>query len=648
MAETNEDVEDTPEQWTAKQAAIALLPALPTTEEEPPTEAPFVVTKEYRRIAEFADAVRRERYIGLCYGPTGVGQTLSARRYARWDLVEPAVQHFKFFHTHNVPREILDTRSAVYTPKVHNSPGRLDKELAFVQDRLSWAIQTLEHPEHEPPDLTRHQGRYAELLIVDEADRLKTPTLEQLRDRHDRTGVGLILIGMPGIEKRLARYPQLYSRVGFVHHFRVLSAEEQAFVLARHWPELGLHDPNDFTTAEALATIIRITSGNFRLTARLVAQIKRVLDINQLTVVTKEVIEAARESLVIGVLGPPSATPAPAPATTPPRSGPSSPLPAASPSTATSRSPCAPTGPSSTARSPHWRPAAPSSCAASSTSAGPWNTWPTCSPPSTAVAYGSGPCTNSSTPPNTENCSGRSPTALSTLAERARLVAYDRAGFGRSGRTDEQPGIDDMASDLAGMVEAVVPDELVLVAHSMGGLVARRAAETLAPRLKGLLLVDPTPETAPVYDVLDQTTKKIDRALAVAQVLCRFRPLRRLASGNVRRLFSRDTYEAMLAEDFVPDGIAQTRKEARAVAAAVPQFRSRPPRPPQCPTILLSATRPRKGRERQHADIREHQRSYAESLPDGRFESADSAHFIQAEQPQLVAERVRQLLGLPA
>ncbi|MBM0236158.1 AAA family ATPase [Micromonospora sp. ATA32] len=265
-------------------------------------EAPFVVTKEYRRFAEFADAVRRDRYIGLCYGPPGVGKTLSARRYARWDLVEPAVQTFRFFEPDRIPREILDTRSAVYTPKVHNSPGRLEKELAFIQDRLSWAIETLEHPEHNPPTLSGNQGRYAELLIVDEADRLKTPTLEQLRDRHDRTGVGLILIGMPGIEKRLARYPQLYSRVGFVHHFRVLSAEEQAFVLARHWPELGLHDPDDFTTAEALATIIRITNGNFRLTARLVAQIKRVLDINQLSTVTKEVVEAARESLVIGVL----------------------------------------------------------------------------------------------------------------------------------------------------------------------------------------------------------------------------------------------------------------------------------------------------------------------------------------------------------
>jgi DNA transposition AAA+ family ATPase len=113
--------------------------------------------------------------------------------------------------------------------------------------------------------------------------------------------VGVILIGMPGIEKRLARYPQLYSRIGFAHHYRTLSTEELTFVLANRWQELGLTiDPQDFTDAEAIAAVARITNGNFRLIQRLFTQITRIRDINQLNGVTKEVVEAARETLLIG------------------------------------------------------------------------------------------------------------------------------------------------------------------------------------------------------------------------------------------------------------------------------------------------------------------------------------------------------------
>ena len=42
------------------------------------------------------------------------------------------------------------------------------------------------------------------------------------------------------------------------------------------------------------------TNVNFRLTSRLIGQIERILRINQLAMVTKEVVEAARENLVIG------------------------------------------------------------------------------------------------------------------------------------------------------------------------------------------------------------------------------------------------------------------------------------------------------------------------------------------------------------
>jgi DNA transposition AAA+ family ATPase len=266
----------------------------------PSADPEFVVTKQHRRFAEFCDAVRRDRYIGLCYGVPGVGKTLSARRYAQWEIVKPMLDHFRLLET-TAPPQAIERRTIFYTPKVHNTPRLLDKELRLLHEKFSWAIETTLHPEHQSAQLLQNDGAYAELIIVDEADRLKTAGLEALRDHHDRTSVGLILIGMPGIERRLARYPQLYSRVGFLHHYQPLSTDEQAHVLAHRWPEYGLDDTDDFTASEARAAIIRITSGNFRLTTRLMAQIRRIMEINQLATLTSEVVDAARESLVIGV-----------------------------------------------------------------------------------------------------------------------------------------------------------------------------------------------------------------------------------------------------------------------------------------------------------------------------------------------------------
>jgi DNA transposition AAA+ family ATPase len=136
---------------------------------------------------------------------------------------------------------------------------------------------------------------------VDEADRLKMVSLEQMRAIFDAGGVGLVLIGMPGIEKRMARYPQFYSRIGFVHEFRPLNVLEMRRLLTKGWTPLGVSLPE--LDSEAVTSVIRVTGGNFRLFERLLTQIERITEINKLTKVTKDVVEAARESLVIGQTG---------------------------------------------------------------------------------------------------------------------------------------------------------------------------------------------------------------------------------------------------------------------------------------------------------------------------------------------------------
>jgi hypothetical protein len=101
------------------------------------------------------------------------------------------------------------------------------------------------------------------------------------------------------MEKRLARYPQFYSRIRFVHEFRPLAAKEVRELLDRRWAPPGVCLPQQPLDAETVAAIIRITGGNFRLLNRL-TQMERILEINALQQVTKTVLEAAREGLVIG------------------------------------------------------------------------------------------------------------------------------------------------------------------------------------------------------------------------------------------------------------------------------------------------------------------------------------------------------------
>lgn len=263
----------------------------------------FIETKEYKRFAEFCDACIKYKYIGICYGLPGVGKTLSSRYFSNWDYIEKQIA-YKTAKDIGVDADekILKAKTIFYTaPAVRATKMTEQIDSIGVKINMVRAMYKL-RTEGEGVNYPTNAYDEIDLIIVDEIDRLKLQNLEQLRDIYDRNDIAMILIGMPGIEKRLARYPQLYSRIGFAHEFDKLSKDETHHILEYKWEELGLSIKlEDFSDYEAITSIIKITGGNFRLIHRLFTQIERILDINKLEKITTEVVEAARDSLVIGI-----------------------------------------------------------------------------------------------------------------------------------------------------------------------------------------------------------------------------------------------------------------------------------------------------------------------------------------------------------
>jgi DNA transposition AAA+ family ATPase len=306
----------------------------------------FVETREYRRFRDFCDACRDNRYIGLCHGPPGVGKTLSARRYANWDEME-AFDIARDYPPVSV--NLLHGQAIFYTAKVLNRPTTVLIDIELLRGRLksmSFSVKevhigmkprledaqhrrqkeldefrdtnffwnrglgfkhfplsepTLEKIRDEQTNRKENISDPTQLILIDEADRLKIQSLEQVREIFDESEIGVVLIGMPGLEKKLARYPQLYSRVGFVHEYRPLKRDDVRSLLRDQWRPADLVLPEGALTDEdGIASIIRITGGNFRLLQRLITQIARVLDLNGLQIATPDVVETARMSLVIG------------------------------------------------------------------------------------------------------------------------------------------------------------------------------------------------------------------------------------------------------------------------------------------------------------------------------------------------------------
>ena len=98
----------------------------------------FIPTKPFRQFVEFCTACRRQRSIGLCVGVPGVGKTVSARRVAGWDQIEPVLPFLGYTSLPMPPpADLAAPQTVFYTAPVVNSPRQIDRDLQRLSRRVS-------------------------------------------------------------------------------------------------------------------------------------------------------------------------------------------------------------------------------------------------------------------------------------------------------------------------------------------------------------------------------------------------------------------------------------------------------------------------------------------------------------------------------
>jgi hypothetical protein len=121
----------------------------------------FVEIIEYSRFVEFCDACRHFRYIGLCYGPPGIGKTLSAVRYSRAEKIS-AQDRWTSETTDDLPVDTL-----LYTTSVINTPSRISQDINMAREKVMSIV--LDPLRREGSAVL---GRVIKLVICEEAEQI--------------------------------------------------------------------------------------------------------------------------------------------------------------------------------------------------------------------------------------------------------------------------------------------------------------------------------------------------------------------------------------------------------------------------------------------------------------------------------------------
>ncbi|WP_449543620.1 AAA family ATPase [Enterobacter ludwigii] len=180
--------------------------------------------------------------IGVIYGPAGMGKSMALREYAATNKGVILIEADPGYTAKVLLQELCARLGVKKTGNIHE----LSEECIQALNGTGWVI------------------------LVDEAELLPYRALEVLRRIHDRSGVAIVLAGMPRLLINLkgsrGEFAQLYSRVGMALdidvHKRETEVDDFNTILSSLLPKDG---GQDYITQPGLAeAFMKHSKGNYR------------------------------------------------------------------------------------------------------------------------------------------------------------------------------------------------------------------------------------------------------------------------------------------------------------------------------------------------------------------------------------------------
>jgi esterase len=219
------------------------------------------------------------------------------------------------------------------------------------------------------------------------------------------------------------------------------------------------------------------------------------------------------------------------------------------------------------------------------------------------------------------------------IAGRLRLIAPDARGHGESGRPADGYAPADFVADALAVLDASGVDRAVVVGHSMGGTHAIHLAARNADRVRGLVIVDASPE--PLAEGSTRAAKLLtDRPERFGS-----REEARAYIGRTSPGYRDEVYENRVEFAFRSDGGAFVwRSDPQALRKIIAARDSPAERwdlleAIACPTLVVRGTR-------SNVLSEEIARRITSALADGRLMELDTGHNVALERPRELADAV--------